>query len=83
MNHFFKMWIDAVEGRSEYKPIEILWDAVPGRDEEWRKQTIANTSEEQFRQEFECVHGDTIVTVRDEETQEIHNVKIKHLYEFL
>jgi hypothetical protein len=54
MNHFFKMWIDAVEGRSEYKPIEILWDAVPGRDEEWRKQTIANTSEEQFRQEFEC-----------------------------
>jgi hypothetical protein len=54
MNHFFKMWIDAVEGRSEYKPIEILWNAVPGRDEEWRKQTIANTSEEQFRQEFEC-----------------------------
>ena len=54
MNHFFKMWIDAVEGRSEYKPIEILWNAVPGRDEEWKKQTIANTSEEQFRQEFEC-----------------------------
>jgi hypothetical protein len=54
MNHFFKMWVDATEGRSEYKPIEIHWSDVPGRDENWRKQTIANTSEEQFRQEFEC-----------------------------
>jgi len=53
MNHFFKMWTDATEGRSEYVPIEIMWNDVPGRDEEWKKQTIANTSEEQFRQEFE------------------------------
>jgi len=54
MNHFFKMWVDATEGRSEYKPIEIHWSDVPGRDEEWKLQTIRNTSEEQFRQEFEC-----------------------------
>jgi hypothetical protein len=26
---------------------------VPGRDEKWREETIRNTSEEQFRQEFE------------------------------
>ena len=25
---------------------------MPGRDEEWKRQTIANTSEEQFRQEY-------------------------------
>jgi hypothetical protein len=54
MNHFFKMWVDATEGRSEYKPIEIMWNDVPGRDEAWKQQTIANTSEQQFRQEFEC-----------------------------
>ena len=24
------------------------------RDEEWKEQTIRNTSEEQFEQEFEC-----------------------------
>jgi hypothetical protein len=53
MNHFFKMWVDATEGRSEYVPIEILWNDVPGRDDEWKKQTIANTSVEQFRTEFE------------------------------
>jgi hypothetical protein len=27
---------------------------VPGRDEAWKEETIRNTSEEQFRQEFEC-----------------------------
>ena len=54
MNHFYKLWIDASEGRNEYTPIEVHWTQVPNRDEEWKKQTIANTSEEQFLQEFEC-----------------------------
>ena len=54
MNHFYKMWTDAIEGRSNYQAFEINWWDVPGRDEEWKKQTIENSSEEQFRQEFEC-----------------------------
>ena len=53
MNHFYKMWTDAVEKRSNYHAFAINWWDVPGRDEEWKKQTIENTSEEQFRQEFE------------------------------
>ena len=53
LNHFYKMWVDAEEGRSDYKPVEVHWSMVPGRDEAWRLQTIRNTSEEQFRQEFE------------------------------
>jgi hypothetical protein len=54
LNHFYKMWVDAEEGRSSYRAIEVHWTEVPGRDEAWKKETIANTSEEQFRQEFEC-----------------------------
>ena len=53
LNHFYKMWVDAIEKRSTYKPIEVHWSMVPGRDEKWREETIRNTSEEQFRQEFE------------------------------
>ena len=53
MNHFYKMWTDAIEGRSNYHAFAINWWDVPGRDDEWKKQTIENTSEEQFRQEFE------------------------------
>lgn len=54
MNLFYKLWVDAEEGRNEYIPIQVHWSAVPGRDEAWKEQTIKNTSEEQFRQEFEC-----------------------------
>lgn len=54
LNHFYKMWTDAMEQRSNYVPIEVHWRDVPGRDDKWRDETIRNTSEDQFRQEFEC-----------------------------
>ena len=54
MNHFYKMWIDAENDNSDYIPIDIHWSEVPGRDDKWKDETIRNTSEEQFRQEFEC-----------------------------
>ena len=54
MNHFYKMWMEAREKRSAFNPIEINWWDVPGRDEDWKEKQIANTSEDQFRQEFEC-----------------------------
>jgi hypothetical protein len=47
------MWTDAVEGRSDYLPIDVHWSEVPGRDKKWKDQTIRNTSEDQFRIEFE------------------------------
>ena len=53
LNMFYKMWVDATEGRSTYKPLEVHWSQVPGRDAAWKEETIRNTSEEQFRQEFE------------------------------
>ena len=54
MNHFYRMWHDAEKKRNEYVPTEVHWTEVPGRDEEWKRQTIANTSEQQFKVEFEC-----------------------------
>ena len=54
LNMFYKMWIDAEEGRSNYTPIDVDWREVPGRDNKWRDETIKNTSQQQFTQEFEC-----------------------------
>lgn len=54
MNHFYKLWADAEEGNNKYATIEVHWDQVPNRDEKWKEETIANTSEAQFRQEFDC-----------------------------
>jgi len=54
MNHFYRMWHDAERKKNEYIPTAVHWKEVPGRNETWKKQTIANTSEEQFKVEFEC-----------------------------
>ena len=54
MNHFYKLWHDAERKKNEYIPTEVNWWDVPGRDEAWKLQTIANTSEQQFKVEFEC-----------------------------
>lgn len=54
LNMFYKLWSDAEEGRNLYKPIEVHWSQVPGRDQKWKEETIKNTSEEQFQREFEC-----------------------------
>ena len=54
MNHFYRMWHDAERKQNEYVPTSVHWSEVPGRDEKWREQTIANTSEQQFKVEFEC-----------------------------
>ena len=48
------MWHDAERDKNEYVPTEVHWSEVPGRDQYWKEQTIANTSEQQFRVEFEC-----------------------------
>jgi len=54
MNHFYRLWMDAEKKRNEYIPTDVHWSEVPGRDIVWKEQTIANTSEQQFKIEFEC-----------------------------
>ena len=54
MNMFYKLWHDAEKGKNEYVPTEVHWSQVPGRDAAWKEQTIKNTSEAQFKVEFEC-----------------------------
>jgi hypothetical protein len=65
MNHFHKLWIDAnrPEGhklKNKFVPIEVSWRDVPitpggpRRDDAWAAEQIANTSEEQFQQEYGC-----------------------------
>ena len=54
MNHFYRMWTEAEEGRSNFLPLTVNWWETPGRDERWKEEQIANTSEEDFEQEFAC-----------------------------
>jgi len=66
MNHFYRYWHDAQRGKNEYTATEVHWSEVPGRDAKWKEQTIKNTSEQQFKVEFECEFlgsVDTLISV--------------------
>lgn len=54
LNMFYKLWMDSEEGRNDYVRVDVHWSQMPGRDENWKRETIRNTSEDQFRVEFEC-----------------------------
>lgn len=56
LNHFYSIWINAKENRNNYFHMEVLWQNVPGRDEQWKNDTLAamNFDTEKFNQEYSC-----------------------------
>lgn len=54
LNIFYKLWIEAEQGKNTFIPFSVHWSDVPGRDQKWKEETIKNTSEQQFREEFDC-----------------------------
>ena len=63
-NTYHKIWEGAVQNVNEYKPFRVDWWDVPKRDEKWKEETIANTSQLQFDQEFGNTFfgtGDTLI----------------------
>ena len=72
-NTFHKIWEGAVQKVNEFNSFRVDWWDVPGRDEDWKKQTISNTSQLQFDQEFgntffgtgdTLVNADTLLSLR-------------------
>ena len=66
-NMYHKLWEGAMQKTSEFKPFRVDWWDVPGRDEEWKQKTIANTSQLQFDQEFGNTFfgtGDTLINAQ-------------------
>lgn len=52
-NKFWEIWTSAIDRDNEYSPMRVDWWQVPGRDEEWKKKTIANFgTEADFNQEY-------------------------------
>ena len=75
-NTYQKIWEGAVQKVNEYKPFRVDWWDVPGRDDKWKAQTIANTSQLQFDQEFgntffgtgnTLIEGQTLLDLRARE----------------
>lgn len=58
-NHFYQFWTLANNKQSDYIPFRVKWNEVPGRDENYKKKTIAALGGgakglRKWRQEYEC-----------------------------
>lgn len=53
LNHFYKIWVDSIEGRNSYKRVMVTYDKIPGRDEKWKNETLAamGFDQDKFAQE--------------------------------
>jgi len=91
LNHFYKTCMGAKEleegsegpqGKNGFIYIEVPWQRVPGRDLEWKNETLASMDfdNQKFAQEFSCVTGDSLVTIRCKDTGEERTVEIQQLY---
>ena len=85
-NVFHKLWEGAIQGVNEYQPFRVDWWDVPGRDEKWKAQTISNTSQLQFDQEFgntffgtgdTLIHAETLLNLRRREPIEHSKDSVK------
>ena len=54
MNHFYKMWTEAVEGLNGFTHVEANWRQVPGRSQAWADEQRRVLGEQKFLQEMEC-----------------------------
>ena len=81
-NIYHKLWEGAVQGTNQFKPFRVDWWDVPGRDEKWKQETIANTSQIQFDQEFgnhffgtgdTLIGAETLMSLRAKEPKERRN----------
>ena len=82
LNLFYKIYTEAKLGKNQYIPMEITWDMIPGRDEEFKRNTIANTSERQWKQEFESSSSSSIVCIEDLEGVR-REITLGELYDLL
>ncbi len=54
MNHFYRMWTEAVEKQNGFTHVEANWRQVPGRTQKWADDQRSVLGEQKFLQEMEC-----------------------------
>ena len=59
----------------------VKWDACPLKDKDWAEKELKKVGPEKFAKEYNCIGGDTIVQIMDEQGF-IREVPVKNLYDF-
>lgn len=88
-NRFAILWRGANSRASEYQagvngffPIEVMWNEPPDRDEDFKEKEIAKIGLTRWKQEYECLHGDSIVSVMDD-YGDVYDMSMVELYELM
>lgn len=74
LNFFYKMWVEAETGRSEYVAYDVKWYEHPDRDQDWYNTQVKNLNQKSVDQEINCVAGSTIVHT------DIGDITMENLY---
>ena len=73
---------DSNVGSNGFVPIEIAWNEPPGRDEKFKKKEIAKIGEVRWKQEYECIQGESEIEIMTE-SGIIYKMPIAELYRIL
>lgn len=79
MNHFYDIWIKAVNGQNSFIPCKVQWNEIEGRDDEWRERMIRDQGIIFFNQEYACLCGDETVNIEWPDGYK-ESIKIRDLY---
>ena len=82
MNHFYKIWHDSEQGLNDFVHVEGKWSE--SRDQIWYDTQAKLLGDPvKVAQELECVHGNTLVRIKNRKTDEITTITISELYKRL
>jgi len=78
--NFFEMkYSEAINGtEGSFNPIKLHWKMHPDRDQAWRDKQDVELGTRLAAQE--CLHGDTIVTIKDKKTNKIFDISLSELH---
>lgn len=62
---------------------KIMWYEMAERDKAWEAKERQRLGDRAFSQEYECLAGDTFITVKEKETSEIKQISLSEFYEQL
>ena len=88
-NWFHKIYIEAEEGKNDFKPTKLPWNVHPGRDEKWFTKETRNMSKREIAQELECnfnasgetvVHGDDLKRIIEGTSPPVHQTGFDRNY---
>lgn len=63
LNHFHKIWDDAIQKKNDFIPIRATWKDHPGRNQEWADKELLSLGPVRYAQEVECNFSSSAYTL--------------------